>query len=160
MNLLLLPRDLLEQIEAEARHAYPEEACGFLFASTEDADSETRKITAVQAAPNSFEGERRRRFVIRPDELKAAEARASERHGVVAGFYHSHPDHAAEPSEFDTDHAWPWYAYLIVSVDAGGDCSAGVFELDGGDARFRKRSLDVVRSERAAPQPADAAYVR
>ena len=35
------------------------------------------------------------------------------------GWYHSHPDHPARPSEFDREHAWPWYSYIIVSVAAG-----------------------------------------
>ena len=37
----------------------------------------------------------------------------------VIGFYHSHPDHPAEPSEFDLDHAWPNLSYLIISVQQG-----------------------------------------
>ena len=34
----------------------------------------------------------------------------------MVGWYHSHPDHPARPSEFDREHAWPWYSYIIVSV--------------------------------------------
>ena len=37
----------------------------------------------------------------------------------LIGWYHSHPDHPARPSEFDREHAWPWYSYVIVSVAAG-----------------------------------------
>ena len=37
----------------------------------------------------------------------------------LLGFYHSHPDHPAEPSQFDLDHAWPNLSYLIVSVRQG-----------------------------------------
>ena len=35
----------------------------------------------------------------------------------VVGYYHSHPDHPARPSEFDREHAWPGMSYLIVSVE-------------------------------------------
>ena len=35
------------------------------------------------------------------------------------GIYHSHPDSPASPSEYDRDHAWPWFSYIIVSVNAG-----------------------------------------
>jgi len=34
----------------------------------------------------------------------------------VIGFYHSHPDHPAAPSEYDRDHAWPVFSYVIVSI--------------------------------------------
>ncbi len=34
----------------------------------------------------------------------------------LIGWYHSHPDAPARPSEFDREHAWPWYSYIIVSV--------------------------------------------
>ena len=37
----------------------------------------------------------------------------------MLGFYHSHPDHPARPSQYDLDHAWPVFAYVIVSVEGG-----------------------------------------
>ena len=46
-------------------------------------------------------------------------ARAGELGGELLGFYHSHPDHPARPSQFDLDHAWPTFAYVIVSVASG-----------------------------------------
>jgi proteasome lid subunit RPN8/RPN11 len=42
--------------------------------------------------------------------------RAASRGLDIVGFYHSHPDHPAEPSRFDLDHAWPNVSYVIVSV--------------------------------------------
>ena len=37
----------------------------------------------------------------------------------MLGFYHSHPDHPARPSEYDREHALPWFSYVIVSVRDG-----------------------------------------
>ena len=37
----------------------------------------------------------------------------------LLGFYHSHPDHPARPSQYDLDHAWPFFSYIIVSVAGG-----------------------------------------
>jgi proteasome lid subunit RPN8/RPN11 len=48
-----------------------------------------------------------------------AERRAGELGGELLGFYHSHPDHPARPSQYDLDHAWPNFAYVIVAVAAG-----------------------------------------
>ena len=42
----------------------------------------------------------------------------SELGGELLGFYHSHPDHPARPSQYDLDHAWPTFAYIIVAVKA------------------------------------------
>ena len=55
-----------------------------------------------------------------------AEGRATEWSGELLGFYHSHPDHPARPSQYDLDHAWPTFAYVIVAVAAGraGDMTA------------------------------------
>jgi proteasome lid subunit RPN8/RPN11 len=38
---------------------------------------------------------------------------------VVIGFYHSHPNHPARPSDYDRDHGWPFYSYVIVGINDG-----------------------------------------
>lgn len=146
MRAVEIAADRIRRIEAEARAAYPDEACGFLFSESTAASGAPRVVSEVEAAANEFAGERRRRFVITPEELRAAEARAASRGEVVSGFYHSHPDHPALPSAFDTEHAWPWYAYLVVAVDGTGACTVGAFELDAEGGQFRRRPLEVVGS--------------
>ena len=47
------------------------------------------------------------------------ERRASELGAELLGFYHSHPDHPARPSQYDLDHALPTFSYIIVSVRGG-----------------------------------------
>ena len=37
----------------------------------------------------------------------------------IVGFYHSHPDHPAKPSDYDRDHALPFYSYIILRVAEG-----------------------------------------
>ena len=70
--------------------------------------------TATVALPNTTEEGPRRRFLVRPSDYRLAEQRAAELGGELLGFYHSHPDHPARPSQFDLDHAWPTFAYVIV----------------------------------------------
>ena len=61
----------------------------------------------------------RNRFLIDPLEQLRVEKDARARGLDVLGYYHSHPDHPARPSNYDREHAWPWYSYVIVSVQRG-----------------------------------------
>ena len=61
----------------------------------------------------------RNRFLIDPKEQLRVEKDARARGLDVLGYYHSHPDHPARPSSYDRDHAWPWYSYVIISVERG-----------------------------------------
>jgi len=61
----------------------------------------------------------RNRFAVTAEDVLEAE-KAARQHGLdIVGWYHSHPDHPAHPSQFDREHAWPWYSYIIVSVMSG-----------------------------------------
>ena len=103
-------------IRAHAAQDYPHECCGFLVGK-----SEGSTVTAARVVPaaNTRDDSPRNRFEIDPGELvKTDRAARAEGLGVV-GFYHSHPDAPAQPSEFDREHAWPGYCYVIVSVRQG-----------------------------------------
>ncbi len=153
MRAVRLSDELLRAMQDHARATYPDECCGFLVArESTEADPGPREVVGVEPAPNEFEGERRRRFLLRPDELRSAEARAAERHEVVVGFYHSHPDHPARPSLFDQEHAWPWYTYLVLGVTARGAGAPGAFELDPHSREFREVPL-TQGGERVTPRP-------
>jgi proteasome lid subunit RPN8/RPN11 len=71
---------------------------------------------------------------------KDARARGLE----VLGYYHSHPDHPARPSINDREHAWPWYSYVIISVERGipKDLTSWVLAEDRG--AFRAEQLEIV----------------
>src|SRR6476619_678299 len=91
--------------EAQLQH----EGCGALVGSGDE-------VTAAGPLPNTTEEGPRRRFLVRPSDYRTAEQQAAALGGELIGFYHSHPDHPARPSQFDLDHAWPTFAYVIVSV--------------------------------------------
>lgn len=131
---LSIPSAALVQMRAHARATYPEECCGFLVGTTQ---GPTRVIHRVEAVANQVGSERERRYIIPPAELRALEASLEGSVEAVVGFYHSHPDHPARPSEFDREHAWPWYTYIVLSVDASGSGAIGAFELDDDTLRFR-----------------------
>src|SRR5262245_41391102 len=98
-------------IRRHGEEAYPHEGCGALVGGE-------RRGTAAVPLPNPTEEVPRRRFLVRPAAYRLAERHASSLGGELLGFYHSHPDHPARPSQFDLDHAWPNFAYVIVSVQS------------------------------------------
>lgn len=101
-----------DAIRRHGEETFPHECCGALI-------GRDGRVTAVVALPNTTEEGPRRRFMVRPSDYRAAEQEAARRGGDLLGFYHSHPDHPARPSQYDLDHAWPTFAYIIVSVMAG-----------------------------------------
>lgn len=114
---LRLDPGLVEAIEAHLVDGYPEEACGGLLGRA-DADGSVH-IVAARPARNTRTRERRRRYLIGPEDVLALEKEARDLGLDVVGYYHSHPDAPAAPSEFDREHAWPWYVYLIASIRNG-----------------------------------------
>lgn len=135
---MILTESQVREIERHAREAYPEECCGFLFGPSGD----PLRVSAVRRATNVAEADRNRRYLIDPREILAVEKELRGTGIEILGFYHSHPDHPAVPSEFDRGHAWPWYAYVIgsVSADALGDLRA--WSLDGETHAFRPIPLE------------------
>ena len=103
----------VDRIHEHAREAYPEECAGALVGMDSGG---VRVVVDVWQAENTHEEERSRRFLIEPLAVKKFEERAEEKDMRLLGFYHSHPDHPAEPSEYDREHAWPGYSYVIASV--------------------------------------------
>ena len=111
-----LAADGARAIREHAREAYPHECCGFLLGRFEE---DVRVVAGLARADNARTDSPQNRYSIAPEDFVRVERAARERGHEVVGFYHSHPDHPARPSEFDREHAWPVYAYLIVSVRAG-----------------------------------------
>ena len=111
---LYLTQDCSDAISRHGVQGYPNEICGLLLGKDVDG---RRVISALMPIENSFEpGEQYHRFSIDPRQQLNAERAAEAEGKVVLGFYHSHPDHPARPSEYDREHAWPFYSYVIVRV--------------------------------------------
>ncbi|HKN07055.1 MAG TPA: M67 family metallopeptidase [Thermoplasmata archaeon] len=152
MKEVVMSEAFLSEMKAHARETYPDECCGFLIGSPPETDGERRRtISALERARNEFDGERRRRFLILPAELREVERRTEQSERAVVGFYHSHPDHPAQPSQYDQDHAWPWYSYLVLAVTAADVPSVAAFELDPDTSTFHETSLVVVPDSVSLP---------
>jgi proteasome lid subunit RPN8/RPN11 len=114
--MLRLTNHVAERIKRHARLAYPDECCGFLFGTS---DGDLKHASRLFELANASSRNRSRRFLIRPGEFRNAELWARGKSLEVVGLYHSHPDHPARPSQFDLDHALPWWSYVIISVEQG-----------------------------------------
>lgn len=119
---------LRQHIIAEAEKAYPDECCGFIFGSM---DAGLKRSQLIEPCRNAYdESERFHRFIITPEQMMKAELFARKNKLDIIGFYHSHPDCQAVPSEFDRSHALPVYSYIIASVKQGRADSLLSWELD------------------------------
>ena len=111
--MIRLSEELIQQIEHHGETTYPEECCGALFGSEIEG---VNTVTSILEIDNSQGENRARRFLVTPQQYLRIERLATERGTALLGFYHSHPDHPARPSAFDTEHALPSLTYVIVSI--------------------------------------------
>jgi proteasome lid subunit RPN8/RPN11 len=134
-------------IRIHGQETYPHECCGALI-------GRDGFVTAIVALPNTTDEGPRRRFMVRPSDYQLAERRATELGGELLGFYHSHPDHPARPSQYDLDHAWPTFAYIIVAVADGAATDMTVWYLQDDRSRFEEGSLNHGENSHSDPTPA------
>ncbi|MDR1540892.1 MAG: M67 family metallopeptidase [Clostridiales bacterium] len=115
--MIRFSRAIAEAVKDFSENEYPNECCGVILGRMEDGASVASQLQ--KASNSSEESARRRRFSISPEELMKADVRARKLGLDVIGFYHSHPDAPAVPSERDRELAFPVYSYVIVSVMEG-----------------------------------------
>ncbi|MGB9405350.1 MAG: M67 family metallopeptidase [Candidatus Acidiferrales bacterium] len=113
--MLRISANLAARIREQGAETYPNECCGALLGKDRVAGREVLDILPLK---NQREDSPRNRFSITPEHVREAEAAARRSDLDLIGWYHSHPDAPARPSEFDREHAWPWYSYIIVSVQS------------------------------------------
>ena len=106
----------IEEIKQIAQKTYPHECCGVMVGSVENG---VKTVTQLIPAENQRTDSPANRYLITPDLLNELEKKLKGTDRAIVGFFHSHPDVPARPSTYDQDHAWPWYSYVIVSVNKG-----------------------------------------
>jgi proteasome lid subunit RPN8/RPN11 len=114
-SLRLMP-GIADAIRRHGVETYPNECCGALIG----ADGVVQNVAPL---PNTTEEGARRLG------------------RVLLGFYHSHPDHPARPSQYDLDHAFPFFWYVIVSVQQAQSEKMTVWRLADDRSQFREASL-------------------
>jgi adenylyltransferase/sulfurtransferase len=142
VTVIRLAPSVLATIRDHAAATYPYECCGALIGSARDGHT-----GAIEALPldNVTEEGPRRRFLVSAADYRAAERHAAARGAALVGFYHSHPDHDAEPSQYDLDHAWPNLSYVIVAVRGGEPGALRSWRLRADRSAFEEETREMTR---------------
>lgn len=137
--MIELNQQQLTEMREHGRRDYPFECCGLMLGRFEDG---RKAVIETYPISNAREEEaKRNRFLIRPEELMRGEKYARENGFDVVGFYHSHPDDRAVPSQYDLEHAWPTYSYIVVSVEKGQAVDLRSWEMESDRSRFNEEEI-------------------
>ena len=138
--MITLEERHITEIRQHGERDYPFECCGLMLGRFE---KEGRKIVIETYSISNARAEeaKRNRFLIRPEELMRGEKYAREQGLDVVGFYHSHPDDVAVPSQYDLEHAWPTYSYVVVAVDKGRAADLRSWEMESDRSQFNEEQI-------------------
>ena len=131
-----------DEIRSHGARDYPYECCGLLIGKFESDGS--KLVMETYAISNAREeAAKRNRFLIQPEELLRGERYARDKSLDVVGFYHSHPDSPAVPSQYDLDHAWPLYSYIIVATTKDGTGDLRSWAQRDDRSRFDEETIEL-----------------
>lgn len=132
-----LQQQIFEQMEA----TFPNEGGGFLLG---EVDNEKTRIVDVIQVENVFETEEQyHRYAMTPRNWAKMEDEADEQGLALVGYYHSHPNARAIPSEYDRVHALPNFIYIISSIMDGKAVEMLIWELSQDRSEFHSLELEV-----------------
>ncbi|MDR2342687.1 MAG: M67 family metallopeptidase [Campylobacteraceae bacterium] len=137
--MIILNDILIGQINAHAKADYPYECCGIILGEFKNNVKSAFKLLPISNARD--EENKHNRFLITDGEFAKAQLYAAKNGYEILGFYHSHPDHPSAPSKYDLDHAWPFYSYVIVSVEKGEAKLLTSWELENDRAKFNQETI-------------------
>jgi len=142
---LWISGQLAEKIRAHSAETYPHECCGALLGRDGDVahPEAVREVLALFPLVNRRDDSPRNRFSVTAEDVLEADKTAQAQGLQVIGWYHSHPDHPARPSQYDQDHAWPWYSYIIVSVQNGAPQDMTSWRLNDDRRAFSPEDIEI-----------------
>jgi proteasome lid subunit RPN8/RPN11 len=137
--MIVVTTEQLSAMRAHGERDYPYECCGLMLGRFVDG---RKQIVETYSISNAREEEaKRNRFLIRPEELMRGEKYARDRGLDVVGFYHSHPDDVAVPSQYDLEHAWPTYSYIVMAVEKGRAEDLRSWEMESDRSKFNEEEI-------------------
>jgi len=137
--MLYLNDEIVEQVTEHAERDYPYECGGMLIGRFEGAE---KTVTETFSLKNEREDEaRHNRVLILPKDVMRADRYARENNLDVVGYYHSHPDAPAVPSQYDLDHALPVWSYVIASVLKGTVADVRSWQMENDRSKFNEEEI-------------------
>jgi len=141
--MISISEQLLENVREHGIRDYPYECCGLLLGRYE---ADAKVVIETYPISNAREeSAKRNRFLIQPEELMRGERYARSNELEVVGFYHSHPDSPARPSQYDLEHAWPTYSYIIVATSEGHSGDLYSWEQEPDRSKFNPEEIRIIR---------------
>jgi proteasome lid subunit RPN8/RPN11 len=122
--MIVIPQYIIEGIISQARSELPNEACGLLLGSENEALRQF-PLTNIDHSPEHFSLDPREQF----NALREARKEGLQ---IIAN-YHSHPESPARPSEEDIRMAYdPNIIYIILSLQRKNDPVIKAFNIKEG----------------------------
>ena len=150
---LKMSTEIAQKIRQHGADTYPHECCGALLGRDDSAADGTatsggvqkplREILALFPLINRREDSPHNRFSVTAEDVRDAEKAALGGEMDLVGWYHSHPDHPARPSQYDQEHAWPWYSYVIVSVAGGKPAEMTSWRLSDDRSEYAREEIAI-----------------
>ena len=139
-----------EKIRQHGAETYPHECCGALLGRDSilaDA-SRSREIVAPFPLVNRRDDSPRNRFSVTSEDVRDAEKAARKPRPRRRGLVSFASGSSGETEPIRSDHAWPWYSYIIVSVANGEPQYITSWRLSDDRSQFTPEDLEI--RERAA----------
>ncbi len=154
-SVLRLPRPVHLDLRAHAEETWPCECCGALLGrAIQGGGTDGWQVDSLVRAANIRAGESRDRYEIAPEELLGIVLEAGKRGLEIAGFYHSHPGHPAQPSSTDLAEAyWLGCSYVITEVTQGKAVLTNAFLLAGATEEDKHFEPQTIRIEDRSAGP-------
>jgi proteasome lid subunit RPN8/RPN11 len=136
-------RPEVEAMLAEARRRYPFEACGVLVG----VGRAPARVQRVVPVVNRETEQPRVRYQIAPEDQIRISREARDRGEEIVGYFHSHPDHPARPSDTDRRIAAEGISdgvlHVVVGVEKGERAVPTAWVFRDTSQSFEEEPLDV-----------------
>lgn len=142
-----IPRGHVDAILAHAKAGYPFEVCGVLVGRNGDPLRSGARVERVVSVVNREQETPQVRYQIAPEDLIRITREARDFGCEIVGYYHSHPDHPARPSETDRRIAAEGLSdgviHVVVGVEAGERASASAWVFRDATQSFEQEPLEL-----------------
>lgn len=139
-----IPRALLDEILVHGRAGYPFEVCGVLLGRTQAGPRQVDKVVRVT---NRETETPRVRYQIAPEDLVRIQREGREAGQEILGYYHSHPDHPARPSETDRRIAAEGLSdgviHMVIGVEGGREAIPSAWVFRDSTQAFEDEPLEI-----------------